>query len=341
MTKSSGTLRSAKRETACCAREQTVRHSRSWRASGAAWSALVSLAVGGCSLIVDSEKQQCETDKQCSDKFGAESGLTCTQGLCEPAGCKRDADCVALGVGYESALCVDGACEQPSAVSEPAEWACLDTAREPMSLPGPFVVTMQLTHMVTMSKLKGVNARLCRALDVTCDAPEETTVSDNSGQVTLNVTATFRGYVALDTPGLMPTLYFFNPAIDHDQDLGAIQMGPAAVGVGLSEQAMASPKQQPDRGIVLMSAYDCQSGFAPGISFASSNVDVQTNIFYAIGTFPNVSATETDPDGYGGFINALPGAMTIEGKRAADGRSVGQISVLVKPGALTVTRMVP
>ncbi|MDB4987444.1 MAG: hypothetical protein JWN04_2622 [Myxococcaceae bacterium] len=267
------------------------------------------LGMGGCSLIVDSEKTQCKVDADCST-FSDASALACQEGLCVAA----------------TAL-------------PPSEWTCLDTPPAPTMLPGPFQVTLQAKHMVSQTGLSGVAARACRTLDVGCSAPQGTGTTDADGKVTMSLPAAFRGYVALDRSDLMPTMYFFNPPIDHDQDIGEVQMGEPFIGTGLSQQTGAV--QKADRGIVLISAYNCQQHGSAGISFSSANADADTTRFYSAGSLPSITASATDVDGFGGFINAPAGGMTIDAVRTSDQRSIGAVSILVKAGGLTITRVSP
>lgn len=303
--------------------------------------ALLTLGVllgSGCSFVVDSEKAQCKQSSECADKFGQSALLVCEQGLCLQPSCQRDDDCTKLGAAFAGSVCERGQCQQPSS-SEPPGWACLDNPPAQMSLPGPFNVQLHLVDMALLSSLPDVRVKVCRTLDVDCQNPVDSTVSDGDGNVTVSVPAMFRGYVALDGEGLMPTMYFFSPPIQKDQNIGDVQMGAPFVGMGLSSQA--GLKLDPERGIVLMSAYDCMQTAAAGITFSSVDADGETTPFYAIDTAPSITATATDRDGFGGFINAKAGALSIDGTRSADGRNIGTVSVLVKAGGLTVTRISP
>jgi hypothetical protein len=215
----------------------------------------------------------------------------------------------------------------------------LDVAPEPVSLPGPFKVQMHLQHMVNQMPLKDVTARVCRKLDVNCENPESTELSNENGDVTVTIVKGFTGYVALNRDGLTPTLYFINPTADRDLELGNVQMAEPAVVSGLTTRAGAAQRQ--DRGLILFSAYNCDRSTSPGIRFSSKDSDDDTVTFYSSGGLPSSTGSETEMSGFGGFINAPVGIFSIEGQRSSDGRVVGRVSVLLKAGELTITRLVP
>lgn len=188
--------------------------------------------------------------------------------------------------------------------------------------------------------MPGVTGRLCRKLDVNCDQPQsDPVVSDSNGVLTFDVTSVFNGYVSLTRSDILPGLYFFNPQVDRDRDIPAVSLVTPAQATGLT--AVFGGQQQPDRGLILLTAYDCSGTAATGVSFSSGNGDTSTVLFYVVGSLPNAKVTSTDTTGFGGFTNMPPGAVAVTGTLAATGEEIGTISLLSKAGAITYSRIVP
>jgi hypothetical protein len=223
---------------------------------------------------------------------------------------------------------------------EPA-WACLDEPAPTQSSAGPFRVKLHLQHMVNQAPQTNVVANLCRKIDVGCASPQLTETSDANGDVVLMIPAAFTGYVRLTRADLMTTSYFFNPAIREDVELPPVQLAQAAVTNGLVSSVISPRTPDPQRGIVLLAAYNCLGAGAAGVVFSSKDADDTTTVFYASGGLPSKTAVETEMSGFGGFVNATQGPFVISGLRTSDQRALGDVSVLVTPGQMTITRFFP
>jgi hypothetical protein len=313
-------------------RRDTLRH------GARALLALCAFGSASCLLIVDSNKKQCREHSDCEDLFGSETELVCIQNVCARPTCTTDDECSRFGAKYEGTACIDNTCKVPE-VTEPPEWACLDTPPASMPAPEPLQVQAHYQHMVSQSPMKNVSVRVCRKLDVDCENPESMTTTDTNGDVTLSVPPGFTGYMIADRPDLMPTRYYFSPAVNQDLNIASVQLVelPVAKAVVMSTSGI---EQSDDRGLVLLSGLDCTLVGAVGISFGSADADEQTTTYYALMSLPSATATETASGGFGGFLNAPAGNFRIEGHRASDGRKIGEVVVVVRPGELTITRLV-
>jgi hypothetical protein len=199
---------------------------------------------------------------------------------------------------------------------------------------------MHLSDPLSASPLSGVTGRLCNKLDLNCDQPQsDPVVSDDDGVLTFDVTSTFNGYVSLSRSDILPGLYFFNPQVDRDRDTSSVALVTPAQASGLT--AVFGGQQQPDRGLILLTTFDCSGTAATGVSFSSENGDPSTVLFYIVGGLPNAKETATDATGYGGFTNMPPGTVVVRGTLAATGEEVGTISLLSKAGAITYSRIMP
>lgn len=308
--------------------------------------ALALALAGGCSLSVDSERAQCATNEDCA-QFVSNAGYSCIESFCvedqvAAPMCTVDSDCDALGGDFVGNRCVTSMC-QPDPI-----WGCVGKPLPPAASPGPFQVRMSLTNIVdTEAPMVGVTANLCNKLDLECDAPIGTpVVSDENGQLTLEVRAGFNGYVYLtrEEPLIMPTLYFFAPTVDRDQEIASVQIATPDIAAALAGVALppGSPiMHDPARGLVLLAVLGCAGKEQAGVTLSSDQADATTAVFYATTGLPDSAATATDISGYGGFINTRPGVFPITATLAENARPLGSMSVLSKAGAMTITRFSP
>jgi hypothetical protein len=271
-------------------------------------SSLACLVVGAataCSVLVDADRVQCTSDTDCTSRGGAFSESMCVKSLCQPD----------------------------------SRWSCLDDTPTPSTAVGPFAVVMQTTDLLTQQPRANVKADLCNKVDVECSTPLYTATSDATGFLTMQVPSAFSGYVLLQAPDLLPGLYFFNPPIDRDQEIPPILM-PTPLANNLLVGQIGGT-QGPNHGNALITAHDCQGTFADGVTFVTADGDAMTKTFYSSRGLPSASATATDSDGYGGMINLPSGAVTVTGSLSANGRTVGTISLLVRAGGISYSRIVP
>jgi hypothetical protein len=307
-------------------------------ALGAGVFALSLLTSTSCSLVIDSEKLQCKQQSDCAKLFGEDTGLVCVANFCVEPTCEMDADCKQLGGQYEDMVCIESKCvDPPSTSDEPPEWLCLDEPSLVPSAPGPFKVKLVVQDVVSMKPLLGVQAHLCRKLDSNCDAPDSMTTSDDSGTIELSVAKMFNGYVLLTRDDLVPTYYFFEAAIDHDLTPPAISLLQPLI--AQIQAQMTGAALRSDRGLALVTSYNCMGVGAEGVALSSGDADKDSVLWYSSGGLPSKTPVVTDSSGTGGYVNAPPGNLTIEAQRASDGRSVGVGSLTVKAGGLSIIRL--
>lgn len=279
--------------------------SRRVASSSVAFASLCAVAAG-CSLSLDARRHQCTTDRDCRDS--------------------------------PDSMCVNSWCEP-----EP-KWGCLADPSGPTGERGPFPVTLHARDIVTQEPMSGVSAKLCRKLDPACDMPHGEVLTNEEGNVQFSVEVNgsaraFSGYVEFTRSDLMPGLYFFNPPIDRPVDVPVVQLLSEPLAEGLTLQI--GSKYEASRGLILLTTFDCSDAPASGISLELEERDALSDTFYAVDGLPAPSATETDASGYAGVINAPPGNVTLTGRLAADQRVIGRVSVFVKPGTITYSRLGP
>ena len=186
---------------------------------------------------------------------------------------------------------------------------------------------------------------LCNKLDVSCGGPIDTFVPDGNGAIALDLAPTFKGYLLVhaqvnDPPvDIHPTLVFFEkpvviPGVQQVIrviDTKSLENLSKAQGVTLD----------PERGISIVLASDCDDKRAAGVRFESDSLDEQTVPYHFNGALPDPDATQTDDQGSGGFINMPIGDFTVRSTIAGTGRFIGTNSFLSRAGTLSYVSLGP
>jgi hypothetical protein len=96
-------------------------------------------------------------------------------------------------------------------------------------------------------------------------------------------------------------------------------------------------------GHVILSVFDCNDHFAPGVRFVPSTVALpnsgySTTIFYTQGQpeFPTTSATSTNNAGSGGILNVPAGAFAVSAMLEPSGQPIAVANMVVNPGVATL-----
>ena len=262
--------------------------------------------LSGCSVVVDSNRAQCSKDSDCTDRGAAFAGDVCKAGLC--------------------------------AANE--QWSC--DAVLPADAPS-YKLTMHLQDAVNMSPLPGIQGHFCRKLDVTCENPVGTVVADSAGVITAQIEAGFDGYLELTDPNskISPSLYFLTPPAAGDLELPSVPLANPFIAAGIVKSAGGTTWLS-DRGLVLLNAFDCSGNAAADISFSVGGTAAPDSfIFYVVGTLPTANVAATDTSGYGGLVNMPEGVTTISALLAPSARKVSKISILVRRGYISYSRVTP
>lgn len=276
------------------------------RASSMLPTALLVLLGSSCSLLIDSDRQQCQVDS----------------------------DCHAVGnPAFSDSMCIDSVCEQNP------NWACLGATAPPATESRPATVTFHLRDLVKDEPADGVTARLCRKLDYECEDPLEKDMrSGADGTLSVNVGPGFDGYVELSHPERLPGIYFFYPPVTGDRVIPNLPLiRPPEL------QQFAALAGRPvvfGRGHVMVGAYNCRQEPANGVRLSSSDADGNTTPFYLVKGVPSATAEGTDSSGRGGLINLRAGSVTVGGA-TPDGRDISRVGLFVRSGTITYTSLLP
>jgi hypothetical protein len=223
--------------------------------------------------------------------------------------------------------------------------------------------------------VKGVTAKLCNKLDVTCMKPVKQSIKDVDGDLTFEVPTRgslgdgFDGYLMVDgpradctkTPDLVScllcnpaapdekcqvpiyitALLFFNPPITQDSAepivLPLIQNAEAVRLVLAAGAGMVDPTL----GSVFATILDCNGQPAAGMTFGTSKNKVQYATLFEVNGVVTTGASATDSSGVGGLLGVPEGFATVSAYPAGTTREVASIGVQIVPGTVTYVTLIP
>jgi hypothetical protein len=263
----------------------------------------LSAATSACSVVVDSDREQCKTAGDCLAR-GASAGSVCVDSMCQP---------------------------------DPT-WSCLDeTSSDPVES-GSVHVAFTVQDLLSQSPLPGVLLTLCAKLDADCMRPIAQYQSNSAGRLDVEMTAGFDGYFQTEGDDIYPTL-FFPPNTRKQRASSTLPMVPVSFfgtmfsGIGASVGA--------DRTVIMTTALDCLGRPATGMVLASPQADDHTVSYVLQGGLPSRTAPTTDESGAGGFVNVKTGGAVVTSTMAATSRLVGTVAVQTRPGHLTMVLVLP
>jgi hypothetical protein len=198
--------------------------------------------------------------------------------------------------------------------------------------------------------MPGLQIRACDSvLDPSCNdstsmmwSPQ---TSDDAGVTTFTLPQDFAGFFEITGSNLFTTSFSPGPFVAGDTtatlpgtflSLSAVmELGAVLNGVTIDLDSDGG------LGSVLLTAFDCQDHFAPGVSFVPSGVappgsGYLTTVFYSQGALPSTTATATDQFGSGGILNVPDGAFTVKAILQSTGQPIAAVDTLVRPGLATL-----
>lgn len=278
-----------------------------------------------CNVLIDAEPQQCQLDRDCRSRGGAFASSACVDGYCveveeqqlpaQPAKCSKDSECDA------SEACVEKKCV--------SRWECIE---DTPAAPNEKVIEQSLlVTNVLAEPMPGVPAKLCRAVDPSCSAPDAQLVSDAQGLFHLKLPRGFTGYLEVTQEPFFPILYYFPPVLDSKTALVPLALTPVQLIQGLGGAVGAAPDDE--RGHILLTILSCLGG-APGVAFSAPKADDQTITYYVQGGIPSGDFDATTSEGSGGFLNFPPGNVVVK-LRSGKAGELAALSLTVRAGYIT------
>lgn len=262
-------------------------------------------ALSACTVVVDSDREQCKTDRDCTSRGPAYAGSICSHSMCQP---------------------------------DPT-WACLDRSEVDEVPIGTVQVAMSMTDLLSTNPVTGVRLTLCAKLDANCDFPLNQFQSNEAGQLVVELPVGFDGYFQTEGGGVYPTM-FFPPNTRKQRAPSELPMVPAnffrTMVTQISGQNVAA-----DRSVVMTTALDCRGKPVAGMMLTSPQVDELTTSYVLQDSLPSSIALTTDGTGAGGFVNIKAGTVVVTSTIAATNRVAGTVAVQARPGYLSMALVVP
>jgi len=200
-------------------------------------------------------------------------------------------------------------------------------------------MTLPVLDALTETPAGGVDATLCRKLDVNCDTPVAQMSTNAEGAFSLSMEEPFDGYLRIEAPGHLPTLYFLSTPLWSGERLPAISLLDAAAADSLVSDL--DVELSTEGGVALLTTQDCLGGFTAGVTYEAAAADPSTRVFYATDGLPSIRAEHTDDSGSGGFVNLPAGPVSVGGHLAGAENPFATVSLLIRPGFVSYGRLAP
>ncbi len=276
---------------------------------------------------------ECVLDSDCAARGLV--GALCVDAVCwqvsDKDQCSVDTDCSALGPEFVDGRCLDAQC-RPN-----PKWRCEPPM--PASDSQSLMLHALVRDSLSLSPVRDLHAVLCEKLDLDCIEPVTEATTDREGQLEFEVPHGFAGYLRIEDARFVPALYFLPAALPEDGELQPVPL----LGVGVVDALAFSidAEVDPRRGHMMLISEDCFGMALEGVSFASPEKDASTIQFYVRDLLPTTGATETGDIGNGGYLNFRAGAAVIDITAVDLGLKLTTVSVVVRPGFITVAYVRP
>ena len=301
---------------------------------------LLTLLSSGCSLVLDVDGTQCDSDVDCVGLFG------------------REYTCAASHVCVEQQARVDTPEEDagmPTNTPDAStglrpEWECITGPRRTVIPQTNRAITIRfaVTDFVDLMSPPGLMGRACNATDVPCDKPvvEGITPDDEGYLVFGGLPHAWRGYLHITAPGYIDSLVFTNRPYTGDE----MPEGPTL----LTETSLRSISEgggemlDETKGVVLVAIYDCEGNAAEGVRLVQLDATSEERPFYFEGTLPDRDRDFTTistqltrsmaPLAVGGYSRVDVGYVTMIGMLET-GDEIGRVTVQVRPLTMSIAEL--
>jgi hypothetical protein len=218
------------------------------------------------------------------------------------------------------------------------DWSCLGA---PTPDAGTGVVTVKFfLNDVTTAQSSGsfagdaiVDASLqaCNKLDFSCGKPLLETSTDDGGIAFAQVPAGFDGYYEVRATDFPPSILKRSPQIASESIMqGLANSSLIALGASFAQVDVDS-----GLAFVVVTAADCQTNPAPGVTFQVAPLGEKEKLVYLENSLPSPSATETDFTGSAIVYNVPAGTVSLTGTIAATGAPLPTVSAIARDGWAT------
>jgi hypothetical protein len=266
------------------------------------------LGLGSCSLVVDSDTPQCDTDL----------------------------DCASRGEQFASAVCERKLCVAPASAVDGEGLQCKAPANNGLATV-KYSFAIQLPVSGQAGPAESFRVQACQQLDVDCQHPVAGPFEVPAGSMNdFSLPQGFSGFFQIGSDGTLPALYFLPRPIVAD----TIGWNPTVISQDVLAQLAAAAGVSLDAtsGVVIASVRDCAGAPVEGAMVSASHD--QPIRFYIVNNLPVLSAIETSAQGAVGFVNVPATTIAVNGV-SRSGRAFAPVSVRVKPGSLSLVEIRP
>lgn len=315
--------------------------------------ALAAVWLTSCTLMLDTEQQQCSTASDCGEFNGAPI-YECVQNLCAPVSCAADAECSSRG----SFVCENAACAPAECMADVQCQAdsgksciagrCVDPAfycfddRLSTSAEEPAVLKMSLFGFTDKLPPRELKTKVCVTQDTVCNVPvpAQSDYDSTTGLLTIRGLQNGQRYsirwigTGADGSQFIETEYLMmRPVVGTTVEAEPFELvTPELVSV---LALTAGTEWMPNKGLMLSTVFGCDGKTLAGASLLDNR---SATLYFLTGT-SDVTATETDSTGRVGFTNMELGA---EGAPIAHritlthkGRALYAITMTPRPNVIT------
>ena len=276
---------------------------------------LTALAAG-CSVLIDVDGKQCETNADCASLAASSGGLECRQNLCLAVEAGQG-DGGAAGATSSDPL----VCETRETSTEPTvKYSFAPIFAQAPSEPKPFSI------------------KACLQLDLACEAPVFGPLDVNAGEPQdFEVPPGFTGYFEITNPDTLGGLLFMGRPVVQDTVGWNVTMPTPEV---VAQLALATGKDvDPELGLILSVARDCDALALAGVTFTSTEESTSLG-YYFVNSLPNTALTKTGTQGAVGYANVPIGTAILSGMTES-GTALGPVSLRVKPHWISLGEIFP
>jgi hypothetical protein len=223
-------------------------------------------------------------------------------------------------------------------VAPDPKWGCLGHTAPPsaVALRPSIAINLNITETASQRVPAELSVRACNRVDLGCATPAQAPVSvAGDGQIHLSLEQGFNGFLEIESPSIVPTLFFVSPPLQTERQ----ETFNVVSSAGLMALASAGGLSiDPELGHLLVRTFDCQGEPTGGVEFSN---DSGGEAFAFVDGLPNKGYDVTTPDGRGGFLNVPPGVVVLLGNEVASGQRLGTASVSVRKGWFTYGDLKP
>jgi hypothetical protein len=287
---------------------------------GGAFAVVASTA---CTFLLSAD-DQCTTDDDCARRGGDLGNRVCVDAVCRP----------------REAPVTDGGVDAPIGVDSSGPFGCAELAKPNGDPTKPATVEQPVFNVVTTAPVVGAPGKVCSRPDPNCTSPVASITSDDKGVYSAKVFVGFEGFLELKGTAVADMLFMLDPPIRGDSRRPAAPLPTKEAAEFYSQQVTGAPLD-PTTGYILARAVDCDFKPLLGVTARLASTIPKTKLFFVYNNTPRGDVDQTNEEGAFGFFNVPVGTALITVNDTATGRKIGQTSVIVRAGFLTIFYLAP